>query len=148
MLGVAYEAPSLATGYGSYIAQVSCVGRQRRGWSRYCRDPACDFWLQSACANVTELFPSLLFQPLMRNVLEKKATLSKQEARALIERCMKILYYRDARSFNRVSCPASCQQEGRTPKSIKDHACCLTLSWSSPGLSTLDWQCQSLGLST
>ncbi|XP_042295656.1 proteasome subunit beta type-4 [Sceloporus undulatus] len=60
MLGVAYEAPSLATGYGSYVAQ-----------------------------------------PLMRDALEKKPSLSQQEARALIERCMKILYYRDARSFNR-----------------------------------------------
>ncbi|KAJ7307243.1 hypothetical protein JRQ81_009239 [Phrynocephalus forsythii] len=60
MLGVAYEAPSLATGYGSYVAQ-----------------------------------------PLMRNALEKQPVLSQQEARALVERCMKILYYRDARSFNR-----------------------------------------------
>ncbi|KAM9168957.1 proteasome subunit beta type-4 [Mergus octosetaceus] len=60
MLGVAYEAPTLATGYGAFLAQ-----------------------------------------PLMREVLEKKPTLTKEEARSLIERCMKILYYRDARSFNR-----------------------------------------------
>ncbi|XP_034280990.1 proteasome subunit beta type-4 [Pantherophis guttatus] len=60
MLGVAYEASSLATGYGSYVAQ-----------------------------------------PLMREALEKTPSLSQQAARALIERCMKILYYRDARSFNR-----------------------------------------------
>ncbi|KAJ6652772.1 hypothetical protein lerEdw1_010626 [Lerista edwardsae] len=60
MLGVAYEAPSLATGYGSYVAQ-----------------------------------------PLMREAVEKKPRLSQQEARALLERCMRILYYRDARSFNR-----------------------------------------------
>lgn len=60
MLGVAYEAPTLATGYGAALAQ-----------------------------------------PLMREVLEKKPSLIKEEARDLIERCMKILYYRDARSFNR-----------------------------------------------
>lgn len=42
-------------------------------------------------------------QPLMREVLEKKPNLTREEARDLIERCMKILYYRDARSFNRVS---------------------------------------------
>ncbi|NXY90915.1 PSB4 protein, partial [Alcedo cyanopectus] len=60
MLGVAYEAPTLATGYGAYLAQ-----------------------------------------PLMREALEKKPSLSQEEARDLIERCMKILYYRDARSFNR-----------------------------------------------
>ncbi|EMP27969.1 Proteasome subunit beta type-4 [Chelonia mydas] len=62
MLGVAYEDPTLATGYGAYLAQ-----------------------------------------PLMREVLEKKPVLTKDEAWDLIERCMKILYYRDARSFNRAS---------------------------------------------
>ena len=30
MLGVAYEAPSLATGYGAYLAQVSSQLRGRR----------------------------------------------------------------------------------------------------------------------
>ncbi|KFP27589.1 hypothetical protein N325_07449, partial [Colius striatus] len=60
MLGVAYEAPTVATGFGAHLAQ-----------------------------------------PLMREVLEKKSVLTKEEARDLIERCMKILYYRDARSFNR-----------------------------------------------
>ncbi|KAM6395208.1 proteasome subunit beta type-4 [Rhynochetos jubatus] len=60
MLGVAYEAPTLATGYGAYLAQ-----------------------------------------PLMREVLEGKPELTKEEARGLVERCMRILYYRDARSFNR-----------------------------------------------
>ncbi|XP_032569058.1 proteasome subunit beta type-4 [Chiroxiphia lanceolata] len=60
MLGVAYEAPTLATGFGAYLAQ-----------------------------------------PLMREVLEKKQSLSQEEARDLLERCLRILYYRDARSFNR-----------------------------------------------
>ncbi|KAE8589029.1 hypothetical protein XENTR_v10022863 [Xenopus tropicalis] len=59
-LGVAFEAPTIATGFGAYLAQ-----------------------------------------PLLREVTERKATLSKEEARALIERCMKVLYYRDARSYNR-----------------------------------------------
>ncbi|XP_047460716.1 proteasome subunit beta type-4 [Mugil cephalus] len=40
-------------------------------------------------------------QPLMREVLEKKAEITKQEARDLVERCLKVLYYRDARSYNR-----------------------------------------------
>lgn len=44
----------------------------------------------------------LCFQPLMREVVENKAEISKQEARDLIERCLKVLYYRDARSYNRV----------------------------------------------
>ena len=39
----------------------------------------------------------------MREVLENKAEITKQEARDLVERCLKVLYYRDARSYNRVS---------------------------------------------
>uniref|UniRef100_A0A8D0GCM9 Proteasome subunit beta n=1 Tax=Sphenodon punctatus TaxID=8508 RepID=A0A8D0GCM9_SPHPU len=66
MLGVAYEAPTLATGYGAYLAQ-----------------------------------------PIMREALEKKPLMTREEARDLIERCMKILYYRDARSFNRVRVPTT-----------------------------------------
>uniref|UniRef100_A0A9L0IEY9 Proteasome subunit beta type-4 n=1 Tax=Equus asinus TaxID=9793 RepID=A0A9L0IEY9_EQUAS len=61
MLGVACEAPSLATGYGAYLAQ-----------------------------------------PLLREILEKQPVLSQTEARELVERCMRVLYYRDARSYNRV----------------------------------------------
>ncbi|XP_055750253.1 proteasome subunit beta type-4-like isoform X1 [Salvelinus fontinalis] len=59
-LGVAYEAPTVATGFGAYLAQ-----------------------------------------PLMREVVENKVEITKEEARALIERCLKVLYYRDARSYNR-----------------------------------------------
>ncbi|XP_048476322.1 proteasome subunit beta type-4 [Rhincodon typus] len=58
-LGVAYEASTVATGFGAYLAQ-----------------------------------------PLMREVAEKQL-MSKDEARQLIERCLKVLYYRDARSYNR-----------------------------------------------
>ncbi|XP_077320006.1 proteasome subunit beta type-4 [Lithobates pipiens] len=59
-LGVAYEAPTIATGFGAYLAQ-----------------------------------------PLMRDVVDNKPNLTQEEARQLIERCMKVLYYRDARSYNR-----------------------------------------------
>ncbi|XP_051901797.1 proteasome subunit beta type-4 [Pristis pectinata] len=59
-LGVAYEASTVATGFGAYLAQ-----------------------------------------PLMREVDESQALISKDEARQLIERCLKVLYYRDARSYNR-----------------------------------------------
>lgn len=38
----------------------------------------------------------------MREVVENKVEITKDEARALIERCLKVLYYRDARSYNRV----------------------------------------------
>ncbi|XP_040188325.1 proteasome subunit beta type-4 [Rana temporaria] len=59
-LGVAYEAPTIATGFGAYLAQ-----------------------------------------PMMRDVVDNKPNLTQEEARRLIERCMKVLYYRDARSYNR-----------------------------------------------
>lgn len=39
----------------------------------------------------------------MREMLDKKAEMTKQEAQDLVERCLKVLYYRDARSYNRVS---------------------------------------------
>ncbi|XP_053823231.1 proteasome subunit beta type-4 isoform X2 [Vidua chalybeata] len=64
MLGVAYEAPSLATGFGAYLAQ-----------------------------------------PLLRAELERDRDgdrlPTREEARELLERCLRVLYYRDARSFNR-----------------------------------------------
>ncbi|XP_028649775.1 proteasome subunit beta type-4 isoform X1 [Erpetoichthys calabaricus] len=59
-LGVAYEAPTIATGFGAYLAQ-----------------------------------------PLMREAFESKPVMGKDEARELVERCLKVLYYRDARSYNR-----------------------------------------------
>ncbi|NXL67094.1 PSB4 protein, partial [Chordeiles acutipennis] len=86
MLGVAYEAPTLATGYGAYLAQVG------NALSPLLKPPQLE---------VTELLGFIFLQPLMREVLEKKRSLTKEEARDLIERCMRILYYRDARSFNR-----------------------------------------------
>lgn len=37
--------------------------------------------------------------PLLRDVLDKKPVLTLAEARAQIERCLEVLYYRDARSY-------------------------------------------------
>ena len=39
----------------------------------------------------------------MREAVEKNPNMSEKEARDLIDKCMKILHYRDGRSFNRVS---------------------------------------------
>ncbi len=50
----------------------------------------------------------VLLQPLMREMTENKVELTKDEARALIERCLKVLYYRDARSYNRVMLSSIC----------------------------------------
>ncbi|CAC5406604.1 PSMB4 [Mytilus coruscus] len=59
-IGVAYEAPTVCTGYGAYIAN-----------------------------------------PLLREAYENNPNMSLEEAQQQIERCMKILYYRDARSINK-----------------------------------------------
>lgn len=39
--------------------------------------------------------------PLLRNGVQKKPNMNKQEAEELIVKCMEVLYYRDARSFNK-----------------------------------------------
>ncbi|GFR20298.1 proteasome subunit beta type-4 [Trichonephila clavata] len=57
-IGTAFEAPSIATGYGSYLAQ-----------------------------------------PLLRTRVESNSSLSEEEALTLMKQCIKVLYYRDARSF-------------------------------------------------
>jgi 20S proteasome subunit beta 7 len=59
-IGTAYEAPSVASGYGAYIAQ-----------------------------------------PLLRGALEQKPVMTEAEAKTVIEYCMKVLYYRDARAWNK-----------------------------------------------
>lgn len=59
-IGTAYEAPTLATGFGSYLAQ-----------------------------------------PLLRDGYEKNNKMTEAEARQLLDTCLKVLFYRDARSFNK-----------------------------------------------
>lgn len=72
LLGTTYQAPTLASGFGSHMAQ-----------------------------------------PLLREAYEKRQEegrsgakqgelMSKEEATAVLEDCMKVLYYRDARSLNKV----------------------------------------------
>jgi hypothetical protein len=74
LLGTTYSASTLATGYGSYIAQ-----------------------------------------PLLRKAVEgRENELSEGEARKIIEDSMRVLFYRDARSIDKVSCRMS-------RKEIADH---------------------------
>lgn len=37
--------------------------------------------------------------PILRDALDKKTNLNLNDAKALIKRCMEVLFYRDARSF-------------------------------------------------
>ena len=63
LLGTTYSASTLATGYGSYIAQ-----------------------------------------PLLRKAVEgREDTLTEQEAQAILEESLLVLFYRDARSFDKAS---------------------------------------------
>lgn len=59
-IGTAYQAPSVSTGYGAYIAQ-----------------------------------------PLLRDALEKNPNMDVKQAVETIDNCMRVLYYRDARSLNK-----------------------------------------------
>lgn len=59
-IGTAYQAPTVASGYGAYIAQ-----------------------------------------PLLREGIESNPNMTEDEAKLLIDRCLKVLFYRDARSWNR-----------------------------------------------
>lgn len=59
-IGCAYQSPTLATGFGAYLAR-----------------------------------------PVLREAYEKNPNMSKEEAEALLVQCMRILFYRDARSFNK-----------------------------------------------
>ena len=44
-----------------------------------------------------------VFQPLLRDAMEKNPNMTSTEAVEAIDRCMKVLFYRDARSLNKVS---------------------------------------------
>lgn len=46
-------------------------------------------------------FGQHMAMPMMRKALEQKPVLSEQEAVELLDRCLKVLFYRDARSFNK-----------------------------------------------
>eukprot|EP00126_Sphaerothecum_destruens_P003951 Sdes_comp17793_c0_seq2m7051 len=59
-LGVLYESPYIATGFGAHLAL-----------------------------------------PLMRKACEDKPNITVREATLVLENCMKVLFYRDARSYNR-----------------------------------------------
>jgi len=53
----------------------------------------------------------------MREAYEKNPEMTEAEAMALIDKCMKILFYRDARSFNKVW---NCQDQSKCPQTWKD----------------------------
>ena len=50
-------------------------------------------------------YGAMIAQPLLRSAVEgREDVLTEEEARAILEQCMKVLFYRDARSLNKVCC--------------------------------------------
>ncbi|KAI2652860.1 hypothetical protein H4Q32_006174 [Labeo rohita] len=97
-LGVAYEAPTVATGFVNFAAEYRVKYTLRNPFGVWGIMIGVNMF--TSCQDCIQHFLSLPF-PLMREVLENKVEITKDEARALIERCLKVLYYRDARSYNR-----------------------------------------------
>lgn len=51
-------------------------------------------------------FGAYLAQPILRKEVEgRENELTEEEAIRVMESCMKVLYYRDARSLDKVCCP-------------------------------------------
>ena len=62
--------------------------------------------LQGTCyesSTIASGYGAYIAQPLLRKAVEgKEDSLTEQEATALLNDCLRVLYYRDARSLNRV----------------------------------------------
>lgn len=87
MLGVTYSSPTLATGFGSYLAV-----------------------------------------PLLRKLVPNEGDESKvteEQARKVVDECMKVLFYRDARSLDKYSVATITAQGVRFDKNVK----CEEMSW-------------------
>lgn len=92
LIGTTYTASTLATGYGSYMfaSFISFFSRESDG--RLTRGVFVVLFRQFVSA-----------QPLLRKAVEgNEDTLTREEAEQVMTECMKVLYYRDARSLNKV----------------------------------------------
>ena len=52
---------------------------------------------------IKPFFLFLSMQPLLRDAYEKNPMMIRAEAKELLEKCLQVLYYRDARSLNKVT---------------------------------------------
>ena len=49
--------------------------------------------------------PIIVSQPLLREAYEKNGNMDQGEARRTLEQCLRVLYYRDCRTINKVITP-------------------------------------------
>lgn len=54
------------------------------------------------CHQYTTQPPPPVLQPLLRDAYEKNPTMDKSDAQELLERCLRVLFYRDCRALNKV----------------------------------------------
>lgn len=74
-------------------------------------------------------FGAHLAVPLLRQAVDKEgdeANLSEEDARALIDKCMKVLFYRDARSIDKYSVATLSKTSG---VKIEHNVRCKDMSW-------------------
>ena len=87
LLGVTYSAPTLATGFGAYLAI-----------------------------------------PLLRKLVDKdgdEKNITEEQARKVVDECMKVLFYRDARSIDKYSVATITKEGVRIEKDVR----CEDMSW-------------------
>lgn len=84
-MGKSYEGNCIATGYGNYLAVVS-------------------FKFLIKFNSNDDLYSYLYLKPIMREFLEKNNNkITEAQARDVLDRCMKLLYFRDGRAYDKYS---------------------------------------------
>lgn len=107
--------PCFHSSAGSSVTSTSSAQRTpRQHWQR-ATERTCEFHISLTSrsdekARLTcRIYSSTLFsaQPLLRKAVEgREDTLTQEEATEIMKECMKVLFYRDARSLNKVRPPS------------------------------------------
>ena len=61
-----------------------------------------DFVEETLLSDLSFDYSCFWFQPILRDAFEKDPSMSLEEARQVITKCLQVLFYRDARSLNKV----------------------------------------------
>lgn len=60
-----------------------------------------DFVEENLLSDLSFEYSCFWFQPILRDAFEKDPSMSLEEARQVITKCLQVLFYRDARSLNK-----------------------------------------------